>query len=94
MHTANVNQFRAKKLRNNNISKCEQIEEIFKSSAYLAWNNIDLISNTGESSTPSITTLNSKNTTKRRRKTYRSRDNHAMGNDQVSSNSNRHSESF
>jgi len=75
-----------KLFRNNNISKCEQVEEIFKSSTYLAWNN-NLISNTSESS-PSITTLNSRNTTKRRRKIYRFRDNHTTGDDQVSSDSN------
>jgi len=58
MAYCNVSQFIAKKLiKKNNICSVEQVEKHFKSSAYLAWNNIDIFSNIGFSeseSTPSV----------------------------------------
>jgi len=44
MAYCNINQFNAKKLlKIRNITSCDQVERNFKSSAYLAWSNIDFI---------------------------------------------------
>jgi len=60
MAFCNISQFRAKRLiKNKNITSLDQVEKIFKSSAYLAWDNTDLLSNYGNtetSSTPSVAT--------------------------------------
>jgi len=57
MAYCNVNQFLAKRLiKKNNINNRDQVEKVFRSSAYLAWDNIDLMSGIGSSeisSTPS-----------------------------------------
>jgi len=46
MAYCNVSQFIAKKqIKINNICNFEQVEKTFKSSAYLAWNNVDILSN-------------------------------------------------
>jgi len=45
MAFCNTSQFIAKRLiKSKNISNCNQVERIFKSSAYLAWDNFDLLS--------------------------------------------------
>jgi len=45
MAYCNVNQFTAKRLAKiRNIANCDQVERNFKSSAYLAWNNVELFS--------------------------------------------------
>jgi len=45
MAFCNTSQFIAKRLiKGKNISNCDQVEKIFKSSAYLAWDNFDLFS--------------------------------------------------
>jgi len=63
MAFCNVSQFLAKRLIKN-ISSLDQVERIFKSSAYLAWDNIDILSGFGASeisSTPSNLTNRAKN---------------------------------
>jgi len=50
MAYCNVSQFIAKKhIKNNNICNLDQVEKTFKSSAYLAWDNTDILSNFGMS---------------------------------------------
>jgi len=45
MAFCNTSQFIAKRLiKSKNITNCNQVEKIFKSSAYLAWDNFDLFS--------------------------------------------------
>jgi len=62
MAFCNTSQYNAKRLiKSKNITDSNQVEKLFKSSAYLAWINTDLLSNFGNtesSSTPSI--LNNK----------------------------------
>jgi len=42
MAYCNVNQFTAKRLAKvRNITNCDQVDKNFKSSAYLAWNNVE-----------------------------------------------------
>jgi len=49
MAYCNINQFNAKKfIKIRNITSPGQIERIFKSSAYLAWNNIEFLQENGE----------------------------------------------
>jgi len=68
MAFCNINQYLAKRqIKVNKISSLDQIEKTFKSCAYLAWDNVDIISNLGfseNSSTPSVVKSKNKNKNK------------------------------
>jgi len=54
MAFCNTSQFTAKKLiKSKSITSCDQVERLFKSSAYLAWNNTDIFSEYGNTETGS-----------------------------------------
>jgi len=65
MAFCNTSQYNAKRLiKSKNIVDGNQVEKLFKSSAYLAWNSLDILSNFGNtesSSTPSIVNSKVKN---------------------------------
>jgi len=74
MAYCNINQFNAKKLvKIRNITSPDQVERNFKSSPYLAWNNIEYTQKNGERSRCLIpsSTLNLERNYKRRRKVHR-----------------------
>jgi len=75
MAYCNVSQFIAKKqIKINNICNLEPVERVFKSSAYLAWNNVDILSGHGvseDSSTHSVVSRKLKYLTKRKLKSNR-----------------------
>jgi len=66
----NVSQFIAKRLiKKNNISNKDQVERVFRSSTYLAWDNVEIMSGFGSSefsSTPSNIMIKPKNRYKNR----------------------------
>jgi len=72
MALCDVSQFIAKRqIKNKNICNFEQVKRIFKSPAYLAWDNTDILSNYGvmeNSSIPSISNYKVKSLSKRKLK--------------------------
>jgi len=67
MAYCNINQYIAKKLaKTRNIVNCEQVEKNFKSSAYLAWNNMDDTGFTGRA--PQLLTYRSTGDRKRNKR--------------------------
>jgi len=89
MAYCNVSQFIAKKfIKSKNICSRDQVEKVFKSSAYLAWENNDFLSNFGTSeisSTPSVIIGKTKNPPKRRFKSNRKTSTAASDSDQAHS---------
>jgi|GEM_PF-3730276 len=87
MAFCNVSQFNAKKLiKSKGIIKLEQVYKVFKSSAYLAWNNADIFSNLGTSENsyiPSTAVGKTKKLASRRLRNNRLNSTATSGSDQL-----------